>query len=46
LIGGVLSNPARMTSQGFGDSQPLKSNDTPEGKSENRRVEIVVPRRQ
>ena len=46
IIGGVLSNPGRITAQGFGDSQPIASNDTPEGKSLNRRVEIVVPRRQ
>ena len=46
IIGGVLSNPGRITSQGYGDSQPIASNDTPGGKSLNRRVEIVVPRRQ
>jgi type VI secretion system protein ImpK len=46
VIGGVLSNPGRISSQGFGDSQPLASNDTAEGKTKNRRVEIVVPRLQ
>jgi type VI secretion system protein ImpK len=46
IIGSVLSNPGRITAQGFGDSRPLASNDTAEGKSKNRRVEIVVPRRQ
>lgn len=46
LIGSVLSNPGRITAQGFGDSQPIASNDTADGKSSNRRVEIVVPRRQ
>lgn len=46
IIGGVLSNAGRISAQGFGDSQALASNDTAEGKSKNRRVEIVVPRRQ
>ncbi len=46
IIGNVLSNPGRITAQGFGDSQPIASNKTDEGKSRNRRVEIVVPRQQ
>jgi outer membrane protein OmpA-like peptidoglycan-associated protein len=31
----------RLTSRGFGESMPLDTNDTPEGKAENRRVEFV-----
>jgi outer membrane protein OmpA-like peptidoglycan-associated protein len=31
-----------MTSQGFGKNQPVASNDTAEGRQENRRVEMVV----
>ena len=46
IIGNVLSNPGRITAQGFGDSQPIASNKTDDGKSRNRRVEIVVPRQQ
>ena len=44
IISGVLSNPGRITVQGFGDTRPIAPNDTPDGKSQNRRVEIVIPR--
>ncbi|HEX4155082.1 MAG TPA: OmpA family protein [Acidobacteriaceae bacterium] len=32
---------SRLTTKGFGDTKPLTSNDTPEGKANNRRVEFV-----
>lgn len=32
---------ARMESQGFGDTKPAAKNDTPEGRQNNRRVELV-----
>jgi outer membrane protein OmpA-like peptidoglycan-associated protein len=41
LIGKGVS-PARMTSVGFGESMPLATNSTPEGRQQNRRVEIEV----
>ena len=36
--------PGRLTSKGFGSSQPLDSNDTEEGRAKNRRVEFKVSR--
>ena len=37
---GVPANT--ISAQGFGDSRPVASNDTPEGRAKNRRVEIVI----
>jgi chemotaxis protein MotB len=39
--GGGLS-PTKWSAAGFGDTDPIKSNDTPEGKQANRRCELVV----
>ncbi|MDE8653714.1 type IVB secretion system protein IcmH/DotU [Novosphingobium album (ex Liu et al. 2023)] len=46
IVGSQLSDARRIRVEGFGDSRPIASNDTADGKSQNRRVEIVVPRRQ
>ena len=45
LVRSDLSDPARVTTKGLGDTVPIASNDTAAGKSRNRRVEIIVPRR-
>lgn len=47
-VAGYLSqrgvNGARIATQGFGESQPIATNATPDGKQQNRRVEIrIVP---
>jgi outer membrane protein OmpA-like peptidoglycan-associated protein len=34
--------PARLTSIGFGESLPIATNDTPEGRQRNRRVEVEI----
>ena len=35
-------NPARLTSRGYGESRPIASNDLEEGRTRNRRVEIIL----
>lgn len=42
LINQNGTDPSRMVIQGYGDSRPLASNDTPEGRAHNRRVEITI----
>jgi len=34
---------AEITTKGYGESRPVASNDTAEGKQKNRRVEIIIP---
>ena len=35
-------NPNLISAQGFGESNPVASNDTPEGRSQNRRIEVTL----
>jgi chemotaxis protein MotB len=35
-------NPALVSAQGFGDSNPVASNDTAQGRAQNRRVELTL----
>ena len=41
-LAGFNVNPARMTTIGFGESQPVADNSTPEGRQMNRRVQITI----
>ena len=40
VAGGVAEG--RISSKGFGESQPVASNDAPAGRQQNRRVEVIV----
>lgn len=40
--GGGGLNPSHWSASGYGDTDPVKPNDTPEGKQGNRRCELVV----
>ena len=42
LLRNTKLDPVRFSAAGFGEYQPIVSNDTPENKSLNRRVDIVV----
>jgi type VI secretion system peptidoglycan-associated protein len=44
IVRSKLTDPKRVTAEGFGDSQPIAPNSTATGKALNRRVEIVIPR--
>jgi chemotaxis protein MotB len=35
-------NPSLVSAQGFGEAAPMASNDTPEGRAQNRRVELTL----
>ena len=44
IIRTQLSDASRVTQKGMGDTVPIASNSTAEGKTKNRRVEVIVPR--
>lgn len=41
LVSEMKIDAARLEAMGFGESKPVASNDTPEGKAQNRRVDLV-----
>ncbi|MDZ7291650.1 MAG: OmpA family protein [candidate division KSB1 bacterium] len=42
FLAGLKVNPARFTIMGYGESQPIATNDTAEGRQMNRRVDLAV----
>ena len=46
ILKSAIPNSGRVTSEGFGDRDPVSDNTSAAGKSLNRRVEIVIPRTQ
>jgi|WetSurMetagenome_2_1015567.scaffolds.fasta_scaffold95177_3 chemotaxis protein MotB len=35
-------SPSLLSASGFGDTRPVASNDTPQGRAKNRRIEVIV----
>jgi len=46
IIVRALGEPARVTAEGRADADPIASNATPQGREENRRIEVVLRREQ
>ncbi len=46
VIVGALGQPGRVTAEGRADADPIASNATPQGREENRRIEVVLRREQ
>lgn len=44
ILTGLVADPARITVEGKGATEPVADNATAEGRAENRRVEIMIPR--
>lgn len=44
ILRAKLSNGSRVIAKGMGETVPIADNKTAEGKSKNRRVEVIVPR--
>ena len=44
VIVAANGEPARFTAEGRADAEPLATNATPEGREENRRIEVVLLR--
>jgi type VI secretion system protein ImpK len=44
ILAEAIGEPSRLTAEGRGEADPVASNATPEGREENRRIEIVLRR--
>lgn len=44
-IASQLADPARLSAEGRADKDPIATNQTPEGRAQNRRIEIVLVRK-
>jgi type VI secretion system protein ImpK len=44
IIVGALGDPGRVSAQGHADANPVASNGTPDGRDQNRRIEVVLRR--
>lgn len=42
LLANMRFDPARIESIGYGESEPIATNDTPEGRAKNRRTDVVI----
>lgn len=42
LLANMGLAPARIEAVGFGESKPIANNETPEGRTKNRRIEVVI----
>jgi outer membrane protein OmpA-like peptidoglycan-associated protein len=42
LLGAASLSPAAVQALGYGESQPVANNETPEGRQRNRRIDIVI----
>jgi type VI secretion system protein ImpK len=43
-LGTGVGDPARLKAEGRGDAEPIADNSTAEGREQNRRIELVLPR--
>jgi type VI secretion system protein ImpK len=44
IIGNILNDSSRLAAEGRGESDPIAANATPEGREQNRRIEVVLHR--
>ncbi|MGO4728589.1 MULTISPECIES: type VI secretion system protein TssL, long form [unclassified Inquilinus] len=45
VISGGIDDPSRLTPSGRADENPIAANDTPDGRQQNRRIEVVLHRK-